>query len=80
MVRLNKKYNSFSAEKAENATESEIASTIIPVGFYNTKSKNIIKVGKICAEKYGGDIPDNITELTALPGIGPKMGFLVSEL
>ena len=58
---------------------SELADLIHPVGFKNTKAKNIIKVGKICDEQYGGDIPDTIETLVALPGIGPKMGYLALQ-
>ena len=79
MIRLNERFESFSASKAAAADETELGQIIKPVGFYKTKAKNIIKVGKICNETYSGDIPDTIEGLTALPGIGPKMGYLTLQ-
>jgi len=79
MMRLNEKFEVLSASKAAQANEKELADLIHPVGFKNTKAKNIIKVGKICDEQYGGDIPDTIEKLVALPGIGPKMGYLALQ-
>ena len=49
------------------------------MGFYKTEAKNIVKVGAICDEQYGGNIPNTIAGLTALPGIGPKMGYLALQ-
>ena len=79
MIRLNKKFNSFSADDAANGKDTELSEIITPVGFHKTKAKNIIKVGEICKNKYDGDIPDTIESLVALPGIGPKMGYLTLQ-
>jgi hypothetical protein len=35
-------------------------------------------VAAILLEKYSGDIPDTVEGLVALPGVGPKMAFIVS--
>nr|XP_018678901.1 PREDICTED: endonuclease III homolog 2, chloroplastic isoform X2 [Musa acuminata subsp. malaccensis] len=47
------------------------------VGFYLRKAHHMKKVAEICLEKYGGDIPSSINELLALPGVGPKIAYLV---
>ena len=31
-------------------------------------------------ENHGGDIPKTIEEIVALPGVGPKMGFLLYKV
>jgi len=46
-------------------------------GFYRTKSRNIIATCKILTEKYNGQVPDNMDELTRLPGVGRKTANVV---
>lgn len=53
-----------------------IAPLIRRVSFYNTKAKRLISAAQICARDYGGDIPDTVAGLTALPGVGLKMATL----
>ena len=47
------------------------------VGFYTRKASNLKKIAKICLTKYDGDIPSSIEELLLLPGVGPKIAYLV---
>lgn len=37
------------------------------------------QTAKILLEKYDGDIPSNLEELCALPGVGPKMAHLALQ-
>lgn len=46
------------------------------VGFHNNKTKYIKKTAEILRDEWNGDIPDTITGLTSLPGVGPKMAYL----
>ena len=46
-------------------------------GFYRNKAKNIIGTCKILTERYGGQVPATMEELTALPGVGRKIANLV---
>lgn len=57
--------------------EKKIASTIYPVGFYNTKAKHLRQIAAILIEQYGGRAPDNVEELLKLPGVGRKTANLV---
>lgn len=63
--------------------EAELAQLIRPVGFFNNKAKYIKQVAAILKEKAGDsdvvDIPDTYEDLIALPGVGPKMAFLVMD-
>jgi endonuclease-3 len=54
-----------------------IAKTIYPVGFYNTKSRNIHSVCRDLLERFGGRAPDTIEELLTLQGVGRKTANLV---
>lgn len=72
---LFKKYHSASdfANAKPQVFEQEIKST----GFYKNKTKSIISCCKELVSKYNGKVPDNITELTKLPGVGRKTANVV---
>jgi len=46
-------------------------------GFYHNKAKNIKAACKIINEKYNGEIPRTMEELTSLPGVGRKTANVV---
>ncbi|RCI08946.1 hypothetical protein L249_5130 [Ophiocordyceps polyrhachis-furcata BCC 54312] len=46
------------------------------VGFHNNKTKYLQQTAAVLREHWASDIPDTITGLTALPGVGPKMAYL----
>ena len=54
-----------------------IEKKIYPVGFYRTKSKNILKICAILIQKYIGKVPCDMESLLALPGVGRKTANLV---
>ena len=59
-------------------TDDEVLrSMLFGVGFYNNKTKYIKQTSQILMEKYGGDVPRTAKELCALPGIGPKMAYII---
>lgn len=57
--------------------EERIAELIYPVGFYRTKARSIRQICAILLEQYGGQVPANLDELLALPGVGRKTANLV---
>lgn len=65
------------AEDFANADISELEQDIKPTGFFRNKAKNIKECCRILVDKYNGKIPDNMEELTALPGVGRKTANLV---
>ena len=50
---------------------------ICKVGFHNIKTKNILETTRILKEKHDSDVPDRVEDLLELPGIGPKMAFII---
>lgn len=46
-------------------------------GFYHNKAKNIKNACKILVEKYNGEVPNTMEELTSLPGVGRKTANVV---
>ena len=65
------------AETLLRFSEDEIVGLIYPVGFYNTKAKNIKKVAHILVNTYHGQVPDRMQSLIELPGVGRKTANLV---
>ncbi len=55
----------------------ELQKAIYPVGFYQNKASQIIELSKEIAEKYKGEVPDEIDELTKFKGVGRKTANLV---
>ncbi|ASI98716.1 endonuclease III domain-containing protein [Thermococcus celer] len=47
------------------------------VGLWKTKGEWIVKASKMILERYGGKVPDDISELMKLPGIGRKCANIV---
>ncbi len=60
-----------------NATADEVAEYIKSCGLYKTKSNDIVALAKMLRDEFDGKVPDNIEDLTKLPGIGRKTANLV---
>lgn len=65
------------AKSFANAPLSEVEDLIKTCGLYKTKAKDLIGIGKMITENFGGVVPDNIEALTTLPGVGRKTANLV---
>ena len=50
---------------------------ISQVGLYKSKAKNIIASSKIIAKKYNSKIPQSMSELVQLPGVGRKTANII---
>lgn len=62
------------------ATSDKILGELIyPVGFWKRKVEYIKKTSEILRGQYNGDIPSSVEDLCKLPGVGPKMAFLVMK-
>lgn len=65
------------AQDFANATEQEIAQEIKSVNYYPTKAKRIKQMCQILNEKFNGQVPSTMDELTSLPGVGRKTAQVV---
>lgn len=57
--------------------EEKLKNYIRSIGFYNTKSKNIILASKDIIEKFDGEVPNNMKDLVSLAGVGRKTANVV---
>ncbi len=72
---LFKKYQS--VEDFARADLKELEQDIHSTGFYHNKAKNIISCCKDLVEKFGGEVPPGIEELTSLAGVGRKTANVI---
>jgi len=57
--------------------EKNVGKLIYPVGFYNVKAKNIVKLCKSLVDEYDSKVPDDLDELLKFDGVGRKTANLV---
>jgi endonuclease-3 len=72
---LFKKYRS--ARDFAEAPAAELEGDIRSIGFYRNKAKNIKAACQTLVEKYGGEVPRTMDELTGLAGVGRKTANVV---
>jgi len=54
------------------ARPTDVKRLIRSVGFYNMKTKAVIKAAKDIQERFGGKVPSNFEDLVSIPWVGPK--------
>ncbi|MCH5256237.1 MAG: endonuclease III [Lachnospiraceae bacterium] len=72
---LFRKYTS--VDDFANADLKELEQDIHSTGFYHNKAKNIIACCKDLRDKFGGEVPSSIEELTSLAGVGRKTANVI---
>lgn len=50
------------------------------IGLFNNKAKHIIALCQMLIDHYDGQVPDNLTALQALPGVGRKTANVVLNM
>ncbi|NSA94398.1 endonuclease-3 [Clostridium acetobutylicum] len=72
---LFKEYNT--PYKMCELTEEELQEKIRTCGLYKNKSKNILEASRGLIDRFNGEVPSNMEELTSLPGVGRKTANVV---
>jgi endonuclease-3 len=65
------------ARKLAKAVPAELEKQIVSTGFFRQKSKSLIGMAQKLVEEHGGDVPADMAQLTALPGVGRKTANVV---
>ena len=64
-------------ESFAEADPKEVGEYIHSCGFYNGKSKDLVACAQQLLERFDGKVPDNMEDLTSLPGVGRKTANLI---
>ncbi|MCI6731310.1 MAG: endonuclease III [Lachnospiraceae bacterium] len=72
---LFKKYDTL--EKFAAADLKELEKDIHSIGFYHNKAKNIISCADALVNRFGGEVPRTLEELTSLAGVGRKTANVI---
>ena len=59
------------------AEVTDVEEIIHSCGFFRAKAKDIIGMCQKMISDFGGNVPDNIDDLTSLPGVGRKTANLI---
>ena len=60
--------------------EEGLIGHIKTIGLYRNKAKNVMKLSRILAEEYGGEVPNSRAALQSLPGVGRKTANVVLNM
>lgn len=64
-------------EAFAQADVEEVEKYVHSCGFYHAKARDIVACAQVLLEKYNGELPHTMEELTALPGVGRKTANLI---
>ncbi len=63
-----------------NADHEELFQLIKSVSYPNNKTKHLIGMAKMVVERFNGQIPMTVNELTQLPGVGRKTANVITSV
>ena len=59
------------------ASVEDIERIIHPLGFFHSKARNLVKLGRMVVSEFDGQIPNDMDLLQKLPGVGRKTANVV---
>ena len=59
------------------ATQAQLEQAVRTTGFFRSKAKNILGCCQALVDRHAGDVPRQLAELVALPGVGRKTANVV---
>ncbi len=65
------------SESLAEALPQELEEIIRSTGFFRNKTRNLIGMANFLVDEHGGELPRNMKELSALPGIGRKTANVI---
>jgi endonuclease-3 len=63
-----------------NANPEELEKLIYPTGFFRSKAKSLIGMARALAERFDGEVPQDLEDLVTLPGVGRKTANVVRSV
>lgn len=68
------------AEAMAAANEEEVLAYVKSVSYPNSKAKHLVEAARQLVERFGGQVPATLEELTSLPGVGRKTANVVMSV
>lgn len=68
------------AESLSHATFDELFPLIRSISYPNNKTKHLIGMAQMLMEDFNGEIPDSVSELVKLPGVGRKTANVITSV
>ena len=65
------------AHDLAGANPAQVEDIIHPLGFYRSKTQHLIGLATALDERFDGQVPQSMEELTSLPGVGRKTANVV---
>ncbi len=62
------------------ATEEEVLAYVKSVSYPNSKARHLVEAARLLVERFGGQVPETLEELTSLPGVGRKTANVVMSV
>lgn len=67
-------------EALASSTPEVVYEYIRSVSYPNNKAKHLVGMAKMLIEKFGGEVPTTLEELTELPGVGRKTANVIQSV
>ena len=68
------------AKTMAKAEVEDVLEYISSVSYPNSKAEHLVKMARIVAEKYNGEVPQDMNQLLDLPGVGRKTANVVQSV
>lgn len=78
-LRANLPGNELTVQSILDTDETTLDSLIFKVGFHRRKASYIKRACEILRTEYNDDIPPTVEAMQELPGVGPKMAYLLAQ-
>ena len=62
------------------ATEEEVLAYVKSVSYPNSKARHLVATAHQLVERFNGEVPETLDELTSLPGVGRKTANVVMSV
>ena len=62
------------------ADPAELEELVRSTGFFRSKTRSLIGMARALVERHGGEVPVDLDDLDALPGVGRKTGNVVRSV
>ena len=63
-----------------SASQQEVEALVRSTGFYRSKATNLIGMGRVVCDTFGGEVPTRLGDLVTLPGVGRKTGNVLRSV